>query len=368
MRFEDIPGNEIVKQALVRMANAGRIPHAVMFHESEGCGALALAVAFLQYANCKNRGASDSCGICIPCNQISKLIYPDLYFVFPTAGDKVTSLNYMTQWRELFIRNPFFTENGLYEALGIEKKSCSIAVAEAKNIISELSVSSYSAGSRCVIIWLPEKMQTEAANRLLKIIEEPSDNTLFLFVTHDPEKVLKTIRSRCQIIRVLPATKDQVAKALPRWTGVDSEQAIYAANFCAGSIGVAIRSLAEKDENVVMTDTFMALMDAVIARDLLTALDVGDTLSALDSREKQKAFCKFASDSVRKIFMLQKGLPGISGIRPEDMDFYKETARKCGPDFCTRALKIISRANSMIASNVNQKIIFTNMVSRLFVS
>ena len=373
MRFSDVIGNAEVKAALVRMAVAGRIPHAMMFYENEGCGALALIVAFMQYLDCKHRGEEDSCGTCPACNQISKLIYPDMHFVFPTASkdkssEKPSSLTYIQKWRELFVRNPFFMENELYESLGIDKKSSVIPVLDAQIILNELSLSSYSDGYRAVVIWLPEKMNAEASNRLLKIIEEPSEKTLFMMVTHHPERVLKTISSRCQLIRVMPAGKQEIAAALPRWTGIDNEAAGYAAEFASGSIGVAIRSLAEHDDNVEMMDLFMNLMDAVTGRDYLGALDAGEMMVALDSKEKQKAFCKFAGDCVRKIFMVQKNMQEISGIRPSDRQFFKETAGKCGPMFCNRALSALNRANALLVRNVNQKIIFTNLVNRLFVS
>ena len=149
MRFSDVIGNAEVKAALVRMAVAGRIPHTMMFYENEGCGALALIVAFMQYLNCKHRGEEDSCGTCPACNQISKMIYPDMHFVFPTASkdkssEKPSSLTYIQKWRELFVRNPFFMENELYESLGIDKKSSVIPVLDAQIILNELSLSSYS--------------------------------------------------------------------------------------------------------------------------------------------------------------------------------------------------------------------------------
>lgn len=368
MKFADVIDNADVKKALLWMADSGRVPHALMFHENEGCGALALAVAFVQYLNCKDHHDGDSCGICPSCNQISKMIYPDLHFIFPVAGEKVTSDTFINKWRDLFVRNPFFMENELYETLEIEKKSSTISVADAKNILTKLSLSSFSEGYRAVIIWLPEKMQVEASNRLLKIVEEPSEKTLFLFITHNPEKVLKTIRSRCQMIRVMPASKSEIAEALPRWTGIDRESAVYAAEYASGSLGVAIRTLAEKDENVLMSDLFMHLMDAILDRDYASVLEAGDTISSLDSREKQKAFCKFAGNCIRKIYMLQMKMPDMAGIRPEEKTFFEGAAKRCSASFCTRALAILSRASMLVARNVNQKIIFTNMVNRLFVS
>ena len=263
---------------------------------------------------------------------------------------------------------PLICARELYEALGIEKKSSNISVADARNILTQLSLSSFSEGYRAVVVWLPEKMQAEASNRLLKIVEEPSEKTLFLFVTHSPERVLKTISSRCQMIRVLPASADEIAAALPRWTGIDGEAARYAADFASGSLGNAIRSLDEKDRDVMMMDLFTALMDNVLDRNLLGALDAGDALAALDSREKQKEFCRFAGDCVRKIYMLQSGMKEISGVRPDEMEFFSNAAERCGETFCIRAEAALGRALRMVERNVNQKIVFTNLVDRLFVS
>lgn len=371
MRFADIPGNRTVKEALVRMADSGRIPHAVMFHENEGCGGLAMALAFMQYLNCSSRQAGDSCGKCQECHQTDKLIYPDLHYVFPVAnrksGEKTTSGMLAAEWRKLVAGNPFFMENELYGALGIEKKSAAISVADAKDILNYLSLSSFSDGYRAIIVWLPEKMNNEASNRLLKIVEEPSDKTLFLFITHNPELVMQTIRSRCQLIRICPATGEEIAAALPKWTGTDGETVMYAADFSGGSIGMAIRSLADKDENVQMMDIFMRLMDAGLGGNYLAALEAGETIAALDSREKQKSFCKFAGNCVRKIYMLQQNMGGIAGIRPEEKDFFDDAARRCSKSFCKRSLAALSRANMLVSRNVNQKIIFTNLVGRMFV-
>ncbi len=368
MKFEDVIGNADVKRALVGMADSGRVPHALMFHENEGGGALALALAFFQYLNCGNRKEGDSCGECPACNQISKLIYPDLHFVFPVSGEKVTSVNFLEQWRNLLLKNPFFLENELYEALNLEKKSTAISVPEAKNILNWLSLSSFSDGYRAIIIWLPEKLKSEAANKLLKIVEEPSAKTLFMFITHSPEGVMKTIYSRCQLIRVLPADRREIAEAIPGWADVDREAAEYAAEFSAGSMGEALRSLSEKDANIAMWDMFARLMDNISDRNYLGTLETGEALAALDSREKQKTFCRYAEECIRKIYMMQAGLPELAGIRPDEKEFYTGFSGKCGGSFCQVATAALDRAYGMISRNVNQKLVFTCLVSRLFVS
>jgi DNA polymerase-3 subunit delta' len=218
MRFSEIIGNAGVARALSSMADSGRVAHAMLMYENEGCGALALALAYVQYLNCSNHQDGDSCGECPSCRQMAKLIHPDVHFVFPvnkgpkSPDDKPTSESYLKYWRELAVADPYFTEADLQKAIGIESKNGLIAVAEAKNIISKLSLTAVADGYKAVIFYLPEKMNQETANRLLKMVEEPPQKTIFLFITHAPEKVLQTIFSRCQSIRVMPLTKEEAEK------------------------------------------------------------------------------------------------------------------------------------------------------------
>lgn len=171
-----------------------------MLHEDEGGGGLALAVALAQYLLCENRHDGDSCGQCSTCSRVSRLIHPDLHFAFPVSASsrsssdkKPTSENYMEQWRELYAANPYFTEQQLYDALGMESKSGNISVAEAKRIIERLTLTALEGYYKIMVIWLPERMNSEAANKLLKILEEPYEGTLFILVTQAPEKVISTI-------------------------------------------------------------------------------------------------------------------------------------------------------------------------------
>ena len=300
MRFADIIGNKAAASALQSMADSGRVAHAMLFYENEGCGALPLALAYIQYLNCSNPKDGDSCGECPSCRQMSKLIHPDVHFVFPvnkgpkTSDDKPVSESYIRYWRELVLSNPYFLESDLQKAIGIESKTGLIAVAEARSIISKLSLTAVADGYKAVVFYLPEKMNQETANRLLKMVEEPPEKTLFIFITHAPEKVLQTIFSRCQSVRVLPMTKDEVAQSLERM-GVPQQDAASKAAVSGGSVGVALGMIGDKEEYNMFMDLFSDLMNSVVAKDLLSALECGEQISALDSREKQKAFCIFAS-------------------------------------------------------------------------
>lgn len=350
MRFADVIGNASVAKMLSSMADSGRIAHAMLLYENEGCGALALALAYVQYLNCSNPSDGDSCGRCQSCNQISKLIHPDVHFVFPvnkgpkSNDDKPTSESYLKYWRELAVADPYFTEADLQRAIGIESKNGLIAVAEAKSIINKLSLASVADGYKAVIFYLPEKMNQETANRLLKMVEEPPEKTVFLFITHAPEKVLQTIFSRCQSVRVLPLTKEEAAQVAAAKPEVDRE-----------------------DENAFM-DLFSDLLRSIVSRDLLGTLECGESMAALDSREKQKAFCTFASECIRKIFMIQQNLPQISGVTEHEQEFYAEMAAKCPKGFCVKTIANIEKVASMIDRNVNSKILFCDLVNRMFLN
>jgi DNA polymerase-3 subunit delta' len=374
MKFSDIKGNDDIVRTLSGMIDGGRIPNAMMFYENDGCGAFPLVISFLQYLFCNKKSSGDSCGICPECNKVVKFIHPDIHFVFPVTGgskisssEKPTSDSYMKYWRELVSKNPFFLENDLNSALGIEGKSSTIAVAEAKSVLDKLSLFPVEGGYQAIVLYLPEKMNVDAANRLLKIVEEPPEKVLFLFITHSPEKVLQTISSRCQGIRVCPLGKEQVADVLVSYFGKTPEDAANAAAIAGGSIGNALHYLADRSDYKTDLGLFSDLLKSMMDGDLLSALSLGEIIASMDSREKQKAFCKFAGDCFRKIFLLQNDLSVIAGISGEEFPFFSHAAKMCKRTFCRNAIVVLDRTYFLLNRNVNQKILFCDMVNRMFV-
>lgn len=324
MRLSEIQGNDAIKKAFAGMMSSGRIPHAILLHEDDGGGAILFAIAFLQYLYCKNPGADDSCGVCPNCNKISKMIHPDVRFIFPVgAGNSSSGL--IPQWRELVSTNPYFTESDLNSITGAEGKLTHIAVAESKELLQSLSLSSLEGGYNSVVIYLPEKMNAESANRLLKVIEEPPALTQFVMITHAPEKVLPTIRSRCQQIRVMPQG----------------------------------HKLAENEE---FAPLLTGLMSAALMRNLPETLEAAESIAALPSRESAKAFCKFASEKFRLVFLYQQGLDRLA---PDDGQcaMWAQRTRKTFP---RTALAALDRTVLRIERNVNLKILFTDLADRLF--
>lgn len=338
MRFADIKGNETTVNALRSMVDGGRVPHALLFYENPRSGGLALCCAFLQYLNCEHRHDGESCGECPSCRQMQKLVHPDVNFVFPVntggeiSGDHPVSEQGLAPFRKLFTENPYFSEMDLYSALGIESKSGNISVHEAKNIVSKLSFTSIAGGYKAVVMFLPERMNIQAANKLLKIVEEPPAQTIFLFVTQNPEDVMTTIVSRCQGMRVLPFDRSLLVPAPP-------------------------------SEDV--SSLWDGLMESLLSGRLLEALEAAEAVASLGSREKQKAFCLYASEQVRRMFLRSRGVQGILvGESPSDgIDI-----SRIPPKFYTRAINNIDKASMLIGRNVAAKIVFTDLVNRLYIN
>jgi DNA polymerase-3 subunit delta' len=322
--------NVQVAAALRQMAESGRIPHAMLFHENDGGGAFPLIIDFLDEVYGHNP-------------RVRKLIHPDIHFVFPVAGPserKPVSDQFLGAWRELLQENPCFFENELYAAIGIEGKQGLISVNEARSILDKLSLSAVEGGYRTVVMYLPEKMNQQAANALLKMIEEPPENTLFLLVTLQPEKVMTTIFSRCLFMRVLPFSREE-------------DRAVHAK---------------EGAETTEFADLFHDLLNALVRKDLLGALETADAVTDLGSREKQKRFCKIAGEGLRSIFLLQQGLPDLADILGDERPFYEEMAARLRKTFSRQALAALDRALLLLERNVNQKILFTDLVNRLYMT
>ena len=318
-------GNTELVAALHQMVESGHVPHALLLHEDDGGGAFPLVLNFLEELYGGNP-------------RVQKLIHPDIHFVFPVAGpDKPVSLQFIGKFRDLVLDNPYFFENELYAAIGIEGKQSNISVNEARSILDRLSLSAVEGGYRTVVLYLPEKMNAQAANALLKMVEEPPQQTLFLLVTHAPEKVLVTISSRCLNLRVQPLSPE-------------ADREVHAR---------------EAAGNAVLQDLFHDLLEAIATRDLLKALETGEAVAELKVREQQKTFCRLAAEDLRRIFMLQK-MPSLARLPDGEEEFYRRMASALKPTFPRRAMAALDRALLLTERNVNQKILFTDMVNQLY--
>lgn len=320
-------GNTDVVDALHRMVESGHVPHSILMHQEDGGGAFSIAINFLEELYGGNP-------------RVQKLIHPDIHFVFPVAGsDKPVSQNFIGPFRELLQDNPYFFENELYEAIGIEGKQSNISVNEARALLDKLSLSAVEGGYRTVVMYLPEKMNAQAANALLKMVEEPPQKTLFLLITQAPEKVLVTIASRCLHIRIQPLS-------------MEADSIVHAREVAGAA---------------VLRDLFHDILEALTARNLLQALETADAVADLKDREKQKSFCRLSSEDLRRIFLVQK-TPELAVLPEGEEDWFRRMAGALRPTFPRKANEALERALTLLERNVNQKILFTDLVSKLYIS
>nr|MBC8146675.1 DNA polymerase III subunit delta [Bacteroidota bacterium] len=217
MQFKEVIGHEEIKKRLIQTVRENRISHAQLFAGQEGIGKLALAIAYGQYISCTNKQETDSCGVCPSCIKYNKLIHPDLYFTYPVSTNKEVKTKplsrlFISKWREILLQKDYiFSLQQWYQKIQIENKQGIINTEDCNEIIKSLSLKTFESEYRVVIIWMPEKLFHAAAPKLLKILEEPPPKTLFLLITESPDKILKTIISRTQIIKI-PKLKDQDVK------------------------------------------------------------------------------------------------------------------------------------------------------------
>lgn len=213
MLFSEVIGQESVKAQLKQMASGGRLPHALLFLGPQGSGKLSLAMALAQYLLCENPGADDACGQCNQCNKAGKLIHPDLHFSYPTIGTKAISDHFLVNWRQAMADNPYLDVNQWLQGIGAENKQGNITKEECVNIIKKLSLKTFENNYKVLIMWLPEFLGKEG-NRLLKVIEEPPESTIFILVAEDQELILNTILSRCQIVNIKALSDEEVTEGL----------------------------------------------------------------------------------------------------------------------------------------------------------
>jgi DNA polymerase-3 subunit delta' len=374
MQFKDIVGQESVKQRLIKSAKESRIAHAQLFVGHEGTGKLALAIAYSQYISCQNKGENDSCGVCPSCHKFQKLIHPDLHFVFPVNETKKAddddekgggkgSDSHLQDWRETILSNPYITESQWYGIIGLENKMGIINTNEGSEVIKKISLKSFEADYKTMIIWLPERMNLQAANKLLKLIEEPPSKTLFLLITENPNAIISTILSRTQLIKVPPISHENISSALIERFNLTPEKAQDISRIANGSYQVAL-SLALSDDANPYFDLFRNLMRSCFTNDVLKLLDWVNKASAL-GREKQKEMLSYSLRIVRESFMLNLGLEDIVYIAGEEEEFGKKFSPFIHGDNIVPIYNEFNSAIEHIARNGNPQIVFTDMTMKL---
>ena len=368
MKFSDIIGHDDLKRRLAQQIDAGRISHAPLFSGLAGYGTLPLALAYVQYLFCPNRHAGDSCGVCPSCQQEATLAHPDLHFVFPVnkrekkSGEVITSDMFLDLWRTTWReKGGIFTAEEWYERLDLGKTMKGLITAkESEEIIRKLQFKSFSSEYKAMIIWLPEMMNQEAANKILKILEEPWEKTLFILVSEHPEQLHATITSRTQEVCV-PRIEPQVLERVALAEGKSEMEARNMSRLAGGSL-LELKALLEgsSDESRHQCfELFTRLMRLSYNDRHLELFEWADDLSAL-TRESQRQFFLHSVRLLRESYMIHAGLGSISYLWGEEADFCRKFAPYFGNQNIEFLVEEIERAMMQIMQNGAPRIVFTH--------
>ena len=380
MKFSDIVGQEPIKQRLKRTVLDNRVSHAQLFLGPEGSGKLALALAYAQYINCRKRTPDDSCGECPSCKKYSKLIHPDLHFIYPinktkdVDDKKIFSKDFIVPWREFLQQNNYYVSlPDWYEKIGIEKKQGMINADEADGINRSLAYKAYEAEYKVMIIWMVEKMNITSANKLLKNLEEPSAKTLFILISENQEQIIATILSRAQLIKFPRLQDGDIEQALEQQYEMEAASASKIARMADGNYTVALMlagktgsgsiSLeAERERFVVFREWMRRCF--TIAGNLKDYDKLQETLPLLigdGSREKQKEMLAYCLHMFRICLQYNVGNQHLVKLDGEELDFVKNFSPFIHPRNIEKFDEEFNRAIFHIERNANAMIVLTDL-------
>ena len=306
MFFRDVIGQEEIKQRLIQEVNEGRIPHAQLICGPEGVGKMPLAIAYARYISCTNRGETDACGTCPSCVKFNKLVHPDVHFVFPIVksakGKKEVCDDYIADWRPFVINHPYFNLNHWLGEMDAENSQALIYAKESDEILKKLSLKSSEGGFKITIVWLPEKMHPVCANKLLKLLEEPPEKTVFLLVSEAPDMILPTILSRTQRMNVRKIDEASIDRVLQTKYNILPADSISIAHLANGNFIKALETIHLNEENQLFFDLFVSLMRLSYQRKIREMKMWSEQVAGM-GRERQKNFLEYCQRMIRENFI-----------------------------------------------------------------
>nr|WP_315205613.1 DNA polymerase III subunit delta' [uncultured Flavobacterium sp.] len=375
MQFSEILGQEHIKSHLTRSANLGRIPHAQLFVGPEGSGTLPMAIAYAQYIICNNQNAENS-GSNEACNiKFQKTSHPDLHFIYPTVSTedvktKPKSIDFITEWREFLNLNPYGSLFDWYQILGVKNKQGEIRVDDAQEILKSLALKSYEGGYKVMIIWMADKLNIAASNKLLKLLEEPTDRTVFILISENEEDIIQTIRSRCQVLHFNGLSETIIAEALVSRENTESREALKIAHQAQGNYNKALQLLQPDSESVFFEKWFVDWVRAAFrakgnAAAIQDLIQWSEQIAGL-GRETQKKFLHFCIDMFRQALLLNYQTASLVYIEPKVEKFKLENfAPFVNGNNINDIFKELSDAMYHIERNGNAKIILTDLSIKL---
>lgn len=388
MQFSDIIAHDTLKQRLIGDVQSGRIPHALMLCGREGSGTMPLALALAQYLLCSGKQPQASgmgmfgddaapsapldhaCGQCNSCMMAEKLQHPDLHFAFPIykkkSGKPSLCDDFLTEWRDMVLQNPYFGYAEWMQASGAENQQLVIYVEESDAIARKLALKSSQGGYKVCIMWLPEKMHESCANKLLKLLEEPPAQTVFILVSERPDLVLQTIRSRTQVIEVPALAQSDIEATLVQRYNIlpaDAKRISHTAN---GSMTAALRSITDNSEEELFFEQFVALMRLSYARKVKEMKQWSEQVAAM-GRERQKSFLTYCQHMVRENFVYNFHHTELNYMNEQESQFAVKFAPFINERNVIGIMQELSLAQRDIEQNANAKIVFFDFALKMIV-
>lgn len=380
MYFSDIIGQQKVKDRFLRSVKIGRIPHAQLIMGTGGTGGLQLAIAYARYICCTNRGEEDACGVCPSCHKFNKLIHPDTHFVFPifkpNSNKKWVCNDFVAQWRDILLQKIYFSYNDWMGFIKAGNAQGVIYADEGDEILKKLSFKAFESEYKVMIIWLPEKMQIVCANRLLKILEEPPEKTIFLLVSENSEIILKTILSRTQIVQVKGIETESMHTALHNQFNLSGAELDACVHIAGGNWLNAVKYLETSDENSFLMQQFIRCMrgaytianfskDKKLERQRsLKDLKMWSEEMAKQGREQEKVYLTFAQRLIRENFILNLGQSELNYLTPAEKTFSLNFSPFINHKNITSFMEELELAQRQIEQNVNAKLVFFDLALR----
>lgn len=363
MRFNDIPGHSHEKQRLIDMARGGRMPHALLLSGHPGLGKLAMARAFASFLHCQNpTPEGDSCGTCPSCRQHRSLNHIDTIYVYPVIKRDSTkpalSDDFIDDWRAFLGENMFASIERWGQILNKGKTNTKpvIYVDESTNLVNRMAYASHGSQYKIVIIWQPERMNEQAANKILKLIEEPFADSLFLLVSDQPDKILPTILSRTQRVELSGYSDSEVAQYLADTHQLSPTDAMALAHLAEGNMITARQLMADNSSRTEYFDWFKDLMRTAYVRDVKRLREWAYALAG-ESRERQMQFYEFAMRLIRENFIFNFQLQGLNYLTTDEESFSRNFARFISENNVEGIMDVFEKARTDISGNANAKIV-----------
>ncbi len=369
MLFKQVAGNNSIKESLIQQVQHNRVSHAQLFFGPEGSGCLPMAIAFAQFICCINKQAHDACGTCSSCIKFEKLVHPDFHMVFPVNTNNqikkdASCDDFIGEWRSMIADNPYFNLYDWLKSLGIENKQGNIGTDEGTNIIRKLNLTTYESEYKIMLIWMPECLNIHAANKLLKILEEPPEKTVFLLVAESREQLMTTIQSRTQALRFKPLLETEIVHFLVQELAVNSEKAIQIGALSEGNLNLALKLSQEAELLKKDIEDFLAWMRICFKINMPKLLVWVDKMAGV-GRENQKNFLSHAVQLTRQTLMLNLNLPQLVKLSENDIELLKKFSQFVNAENSDDLLTAFDKAYYALERNANAKMLFLNLSFRM---